>query len=71
MENVTRIVVEQLNNTKYFNAGLFILDSKEPVTSGDWSDGIQWAVSKCVTRNKKSRIWLMLYAWLCLFVNIK
>jgi len=53
MENVTRIVVEQLNNTKYFNAGLFILDSKEPVTSGDWSDGIQWAVSKCVTRNKK------------------
>ncbi|MGG6192523.1 glycosyltransferase [Pantoea allii] len=52
MENVTRQVVEQFN-INGFDAGLFVLDSKESIKSDNWCDGIQWAFSRCVTRNKK------------------
>lgn len=53
MENVTRQVINLINNDNAYSAGLFLLDSRQEIASESWLDGLVWGQSSSVTRNPK------------------
>lgn len=53
MENVTRQLIDLLNDDHDFSAGLFIIQSSEAGQSSAWSDNSIWGSSKQLCRNPK------------------
>ena len=53
MENVTRQVIDQLNRDSHFNAGLFLFESSNKITSDNWANELVWGKSRRLTGNSK------------------
>lgn len=65
MENVTRQVINLLNDDPAYSAGIYLFESNEKIASNVWSAECVWGQSRRVTRNPKiSRlIHTLRFAW--------